>query len=124
MTLLLENDPELRRLFEQETRQWLWLLKQSLQRLYRFPGDREALSEAQRAAHTLKSNLYMVGLQEPAELASHLNDTLQVALDERLAVSSNDVILWARWVDQISKALLPYGIPYIANLHEETSKGE
>ncbi|HEY58698.1 MAG TPA: hypothetical protein G4O04_09240 [Anaerolineae bacterium] len=62
MTLLLENDPELRDLFEQETSQWMSRLRAALRRLYRFPGDREALQEAQRAAHTLKGNLRMVGL--------------------------------------------------------------
>ncbi len=119
MPLMLENDPELRALFEEETVQWMGMLKNALRRLYRFPGDHQALETAQRAAHTLKGNLRMVGLQQAADLAAQMNDALRTALHDKRALTANEVLRWARWADQLSRLLIPHGIPYIGEISVE-----
>ena len=115
MSPMLDEDPELRDLFVQETRQWLNTLRRALQRLYRFPGDREALQEAQRAAHTLKGNLRMAGLEAPASLAARLHAAFRTALNAKAPPTSADIVLWAQWTDTLSRQLVPYGVPYIGH---------
>lgn len=104
----LLQDPELHALFIEEVTQHLQALQQALRTLYRQPAQRDALAAAQRASHTLKGTLGMVGLQQAAALAADLDADLKLALRQVQPPTQALVIHWARQVDHLMHHLQPY----------------
>ncbi len=92
-------------LYLEEAEGYLALLRASLQKLYTGPTDPQALGEAHRAAHSLKSISATMNYQEPRAVATEMEAILYKA-DRGISPLSQPVIaLMANTCDKLDNII-------------------
>lgn len=71
-----EPDAEMLEIFAMEAEELLTSIESNLERLSAAPGDRDALWEVRRHAHTFKGAAGIIGLKKPSKLAHRIEDLL------------------------------------------------
>ena len=88
-------------LYLEEARGYLVVLRAALQRLYATPADPQALSEAHRAAHSLKSISATMNYQEPRAVATEMEQILYKADRGMAPLQQSIVALMANTCDKL-----------------------
>lgn len=88
-------------LYLEEARGYLVVLRAALQRLYATPADPQALGEAHRAAHSLKSISATMNYQEPRAVATEMEQILYKADRGMSTLQQPIVALMANTCDKL-----------------------
>jgi signal transduction histidine kinase/HPt (histidine-containing phosphotransfer) domain-containing protein len=96
------QDPELRKLFWEETQKHLWILQDALAGLSLTPDDWELLDKAVHASHTLRGNAGAMQVHSVHELAVELDDMLQQLAKKSQVLTEAHLSEMARLLDRIA----------------------
>ena len=88
-------------LYLEEARGYLVVLRAALQRLYGMPADPQALKDAHRAAHSLKSISATMNYQEPRAVATEMEAILYKADRGQGPLTQPIVALMANTCDKL-----------------------
>lgn len=84
-----EPDAEMLEIFSIEADELLANIESNLERLTSTPGDRDALWEVRRHAHTFKGAAGIIGLKEPSRLAHRIEDLLDHLAQNEIVPDTN-----------------------------------
>lgn len=93
------------RLFVAESEDGFALMQSGLLRMERHPGDREAVAQVFRAAHSLKGNSGAFGLTALGALAHAVEDVLDDLREGRSPVTPERITLLQEGVDALRQLL-------------------
>ncbi|HXG85845.1 MAG TPA: Hpt domain-containing protein, partial [Pyrinomonadaceae bacterium] len=83
-----EIDDETLEVFAREADELLRNIRTNLERLEKFPTDREALLEIRRSAHTLKGSAAIVGLERLSRIAHRVEDLLDYLAEKEIGCNA------------------------------------